>query len=323
MQRCHRFVIALVLLAASFAARADARPFDRWFLDKTLRIDYNHTGTKGTETIALASVSEEGAWAGSLVNLVDTLNLGEYMARIYDTQTGALIWSRGFSSLFNEWQTTDESLAGIVRTYGETVRIPEPRAKFQMTISRRDKQMDFHEVFSTTIDPQAPTEVHRERPVAAFKVMTLADHGSPHDKVDILILGDGYRSADLEKFRQDARHFNDVMFSTAPFKNRKNDFNVRAIEVVSADSGIDKPDKKIWKRTALGTGYNTFGSARYVLTTDNTALRDIAGAAPYDFILILVNDDRYGGGGIYNLYATCYANPDAPRKRLVDPARAP
>jgi len=45
-----------------------------------------------------------------------------------------------------------------------------------------------------------------------------------------------------------------------------------------------------------------------VLTTDNKTLRDIAAAAPYDFICILVNDTRYGGGGIYNLYATTYTN---------------
>ena len=55
--------------------------------------------------------------------------------------------------------------------------------------------------------------------------------------------------------------------------------------------------------------YNTFGSARYVLTEENKAIRDIAGSAPYDFITILVNDSRYGGGGIFNLYTTCFTKP--------------
>ncbi len=52
--------------------------------------------------------------------------------------------------------------------------------------------------------------------------------------------------------------------------------------------------------------YNTFGTPRYVLTEENKSLRDIAGAVPYDFITILVNDNRYGGGGIFNLYTTCF-----------------
>jgi hypothetical protein len=67
----------------------------------------------------------------------------------------------------------------------------------------------------------------------------------------------------------------------------------------------------VWKANVLGNRYHTFGSARYVLTTDNTSVRDVAGAAPYDFICILINDTRYGGGGIYNLYATTYTREES------------
>jgi len=306
---------SVLLVAAGLACQlAWAQPFEKLFLDRTLRIDYYHTGTKGTESISLDKLYDEGPWSGSLVNLIDTLNLGEYAVRIYDQPTATLVFSRGYSSVFNEWQSTDESLAGILRTFHETVRIPLPKRKIQMTISRRDKAMNLHEVFSAVIDPTSSTEVNRERRPSPFKVVPLSENGSPHEKVDLLILGDGYRKEDVEKFRADAKHFNDVMFSTSPFKERRKEFNVRTIETISPDSGIDKPDKNIWKRTALGTMYNTFGSARYVLTEENRALRDIAGAAPYDFILILINDNRYGGGGIYNLYATCFANTDAAGK---------
>jgi hypothetical protein len=114
----------------------------------------------------------------------------------------------------------------------------------------------------------------------------------------------------MEKFRKDVRHFNDVLFSTEPFKARAKDFNVRAVEAESRETGIDIPDQNVWKATALGTRYSTFGLARYVLTDQNKALRDIAAAAPYDFICILFNDTRYGGGGIYNLYATTYTKEE-------------
>ncbi len=308
-----RSLILLTFLAAAFAFGRSS-VFDRYFTDATLRVDYYHTGTKGTETISLEKAIDDGPWAGSLRQLIDTLNLGEYIVRVYDRGTAELIFSRGFSSYFNEWQSTDEALAGVYRTFHESVRMPMPVNPVQVTISRRDKKMDFHEVFSTVIDPRNSVEIRREKREALFPVVPIVKRGSPHDKVDILILGDGYRAEDMEKFRKDARHFNEVMFSTSPFKERKDDFNVWTIEVASRDSGIDKPDKNVWKNSALGFTYNTFGSARYVLTEENRTLRDIASAAPYDFMLILINDNRYGGGGIYNLYTTCFAISDAKGK---------
>ena len=310
--RC--IVVTILSLLIVPVVVAQGVSFSNFFIDKTLRVDYYHTGTKGTETLSLDKVYEEGTWPGSTLNLIDTLNLGEYQVRVYDEATAMAIYTRGFSSMFNEWQSTDEALAGIFRTFHETVRLPFPKRRIQVTIARRDKKMDFHEVFSTVIDPSSSTEVSHELSFMSFQVMGLADNGSPHDKVDLLILGDGYAKKDIEKFEKDVKHFNDVLFSTSPFKERKKDFNVRAIEVISPQSGIDKPDKNVWKHTALGTMYNTFGSARYVLTEENRALRDIAGSVPYDFILILCNDNRYGGGGIYNLYTTCYSQTDAAGK---------
>jgi hypothetical protein len=306
--------LLLLVLAMFFngsVVKAIAGSYDQYFTERTLRVDYYHTGTKGSESCALDQLYDEGKWPGSKINLIDTLNLGEYIVRVYDQSTMALVYSRGFSTMFNEWQTTDEA-AGTTRTFHETIRMPMPRRPVQLTVSKRDREMLFHEIFSTSIDPNLNGAVNREKKAARFDVLTLMDNGSPAEKVDLLILGDGYRKADLEKFKADAKHFNDVMFGTSPFKEHARDFNVRAIEVSSQDSGIDKPDKNSWKATALGTRYNTFGSARYVLTEENKALRDIAGAVPYDFILILLNDNRYGGGGIYNLYTTCFANTDQP-----------
>ncbi len=288
-----------------------AQSFAEYFVDKTLRVDLYHAGTKGAESFTLDALSEEGAWPGSKRNLIDTLNLGEYLFRVYDQRSNALIFSRGYSTMFNEWQTTDDAKTSY-HTFSETLRMPMPAQAIQLTISRRDAQMAFHEIWSVAIDPTRPGEVNRERRRSPYEVLSIMENGSPAEKVDLVIVGDGYRREDLEKFRKDARHFNDVMFSTSPFREHRDDFNVRAIAVVSQDSGIDKPDINVWKNTVLGTRYNTFGSARYILTEENKALRDIAGTVPYDFILILVNDNRYGGGGIYNLYTTCYTRSDIP-----------
>lgn len=291
------------------ASLAHGQVFERFFLDKTLRVDLYHTGTKGKEVFALDQCYEGGPWAGSKTHLIDYLNRGEYQVRVFDVTTATMIFSKGYSTIFNEWQTTGEA-ATSYHTFHESLLLPMPKKKVQLTICRRDRQMNFREVFSTVIDPDAPTQINRASRPARFKAEALMQHGRPEKKVDIVILGDGYAKKDMEKFRKDARHFNDVMFGTTPFKERKKDFNVWMIEVVSEESGIPKPDKNIWKSPALGTSYNTFGSARYILSENNRAIRDAAGQVPYDAIVILINDNRYGGGGIYNLYATTYAITD-------------
>jgi hypothetical protein len=308
------FSITLLMFLSLSAALAGVN-YDRFFTDKTMRVDYFHTGTKGEDRITVDQVYQEGSWPGTRTNLVDELNLGEYGFRVYDRATNTLIFSQGFSSIYNEWQTTDEALAGVYRTFSETVRCPFPKKPVQLTIVRRDKQMVYHEVFTIVIDPNKSTEINKEHRSSMFKVTSIMENGGPSTKVDIVILGDGYAKTDMERLRADATHFNDVMFSTEPFKSRKKDFNVWLVEVESKESGIDLPDKDVWKGNALGFQYNTFNTPRYVLTTDNKAVRDAAAAAPYDAICVLFNDTRYGGGGIYNLYATTYTKEENPDQK--------
>jgi hypothetical protein len=302
----------ITLLLFLFIGISMGQTYERYFSGTTMRIDYNHIGTKGREQITIDKVYEEGLWPGSRINLLDTLNLGDSFVKVSDLQTNALIYSRGYSTFFGEWQTTDEAANGTWKTCQETVRFPFPKRKVVVDFYSRDKfvapgeKEAFNQIFSVVIDPNDPTAVNLEKRPKTFNVFDVLINGSPNEKVDILILGDGYTKNDVDKFRKDAKHFTEILFSYKPFNKHKKDFNIRAIEVISAESGIDMPDKNIWKNTVLGTMYNTFGSARYILTEDNRNLRDIAGTAPYDFITILVNDNRYGGGGIFNLYTTSF-----------------
>ncbi len=280
-----------------------AGEFDTFFENKTLRVDYFHTGTATKEFIGLDQVYEQGVWAGTRTKLIDKLNLGKFMVKVFDVTTNQLIYSRGFASIYGEWETTQEALDEIVRSFHESVLLPFPKQPVQVVIAKRDKWMHFQDIFSTVIDP-ASRFVNREKRGQMFKVNTLLENGPPNKKVDFLILGDGYTKAEMGKFRKDAERWKNVILNTAPFKANAKKLNIRAIEVVSQDSGIDEPRKEIWKNTALGCSYNSFDSPRYVLTYENRQIRDIAAAAPYDFIYILYNGTRYGGGGIYGLYAT-------------------
>lgn len=87
------------------------------------------------------------------------------------------------------------------------------------------------------------------------------------------------------------------------FKDHKSDFNVWAVCLRSQDSGVDHPHKGIFRNTALNSGYNTFGSERYLTTPDMKSIRDAVWNVPCDAVFILANEPVYGGGGMYNMYA--------------------
>ncbi|MBN1481777.1 peptidase M64 [candidate division KSB1 bacterium] len=294
---------ALVLLASTLLF---AKPqFEKYFENKTLRIDYFHSGTAQTEIFSLDQVYEEGEWPGTRNQLINNLQLGLYEAQLYDMETSELIFNYGFCSIFGEWQTTGEAINGIYRTMHETVRLPFPKKPVKFVIAKRDTNNNFMPIWSTSVDPNSRF-VNREKKQHPFKIIKDIDNGLPFEKVDLLIMGDGYAKNERKKFRRDIKHYINVLFESPPFSSRKQDFNVWSIEVISGQSGIDEPRRNIWKDNALGSTFNSFDIERYVLTMENRRIRDIASIVPYDALYILFNASRYGGGGIYNCIATCY-----------------
>jgi hypothetical protein len=237
---------------------------------------------------------------------VDDTNLGKYLFEVIDRKTNRVVYSRGFASIFGEWETTDEAKSAR-RTFSETVRFPAPTAPVQLVIKKRDKANAFREVWSTLIDP-ADESTNRAHPSKAANVWAVIKNGEPSDKVDLLLMGDGYTAAEMGKWHADANRLADTLFSVPPFKDHKQDFNVWAIDTPAEESGVSRPSDGVYRHTPLGASYDAFGSERYVLTFDNKRLRDAAAAAPYEFIEIVVNDRKYGGGGIHNLYATVSAD---------------
>jgi len=277
----------------SFAAR---------FTDRTMRVDLFHTGGPKGETVALDRAVDDGPWAGSRTRLLDETNLGSNFFEVRDPRTNRVVFSRGYSSIFSEWEQTEEARRAA-RTFPESLRFPWPREKVRIVLERRDKENVFHEVFSRLLDPAGPES--NPAPLSPLgKVWTVFENGPASTKLDLLILGEGYAEKDLPKFHADVKRLVEVLFTYEPFKSRRADFNVRALDLPAKESGVLRPDSRIFRRTPLSVQYGIFGSERYVLTYDDRALREAASAAPYDFLEILVNDARYGGGGIYNFQAT-------------------
>ncbi len=298
------FVLSAVI-AMAFAASPAQADFAQDFTGQTLRVDYSHTGTADEEHFALHRMRIEGKWAGSHTQLVDDSNLGKYMVELADLATHRVLYSRGFASIFGEWETTGEAGRGIWRSIEEAVRVPEPRRPVQVRIRKRQDDQSFREVWATTVDPASRFVDRAPRPKR--NVIAVLDNGDPARKVDWLILGDGYTQAERGDFERQARELGLALFNYEPFASRKKDFNVWAVFSPSADSGISRPRAGVFRDGPVGARYNSFDSERYVLTLEDRRWRDVAAAAPYDFVLILVNERKYGGGGIYQLYSTAAA----------------
>jgi len=279
-------------------------PFDASFTGATMRVDYFHTGgpTSG-ETIALDRVVDDGDWPGSRTQLVDATNLGKYRFEVRNKRTQDLMYSRGFASIYGEWETTAEQKT-LHRTFHESLRFPWPREPIVVTLSKRQADNSFASIWTTGIDPGSRLVVAAPIRQHSGRVWPVFINGPAATKVDLLVIGEGYTAREMAKFHADVKRLLPALFEQEPFKGRRADFNVRALDLPSAESGIHRPNAGVFRRTPLSTEYNVFDSERYVLTLDNRALRDAASAAPYEFIEILVNDKTYGGGGIFNDQAT-------------------
>jgi hypothetical protein len=268
----------------------------------TLRLDYFHTGSATDEIFALDAVTLEGPWPGNPDRLLDDTGLGRYFFEVVDPATNRVLYSRGFASIYAEWVTTAEAETAH-RTFSESLRFPEPEKPVQVVLKERGRDGLFHEAWSVRVDPKDPS-VDRTGPPSGENVWAVVESGPPARKVDIVLLGDGYTAAEMDKWHRDARRMADILFSHSPFRERKGDFNVWAIDTPSGQSGVARPSDGVFRRSALRVAYDAFGSERYVLAFDNRRVREVAAAAPYDAMVLVVNDRKYGGGGIYNLYAT-------------------
>jgi hypothetical protein len=276
--------------------------FEDLFENKTLRFDYFHTGNKDTSFISFDEMIEEPLWGGSRVNLVDTFDYGAYKFFVYDEKSNQLIYSRSYSTLFHEWQTTDEALKTF-KSFSETVVLPFPKNLSRLEIYRRDKKNKLVKSFEFKIDPKNYfIKKERRLEYPNFSVLKSAD---PSEAVDVVIIPDGYTKEEMDLFKKDCERFTGYLFNATPFKENKNKFNIWGVEAPSAESGTDIPADGVWKKTILNTTFYTFDLERYCMTSDNKSVRDVAANAPYDQIYILVNSDKYGGGAIYNHYSVC------------------
>lgn len=296
-----RLVLAVTLIPAALLAQQVE--YDTHFTPRGMRVDYFHSGGMGKEIFALDRVVDDGAWAGSRKALLDPLGFGKYQFTVADAKSSKPIYSRGFASIYGEWETTGEQ-EKTHRTFHESFRFPWPKHPVKITLRKRAADnRSWNDLWSLEVDPNSRF-VNPSHPRPAGELVPIFENGDPTKKVDLLVIGEGYTTAERPKFLRDTHRLVGALFDTEPFRKRRNDFNVRALFLPAAYSGVHRPRTGDHRRTWTGVQYNIFDSERYVLTEDNRSLRDIASTAPYDFLEILVNEKQYGGGGIYQDQAT-------------------
>lgn len=293
-------LLLVALLLVDAGAMADT--------PRTMRLDFFHSGNRETEMFSLDQVVFEALpWTGNMHQPVDRTLRGKYLFEISDP-SGKVTWSRSFSSIYGEWETTGEARE-MNRTFHESLRFPAPTSQFTVTLKKRGAGNRFESIWQIDIDP-ADYMHHRESAAYADDVVAIVNNGDPAMKVDLLLLGDGYTAGERDEFIARAKELTDILFATSPFRERKADFNVWALAPAAAQSGVSRPSTGIYRDSPVGATYDAFRSERYVLTLDNKKWRRIASSTPYDFVEILTNTETYGGGGIYGLYSTAAANSE-------------
>lgn len=289
--------LLLVLFGTGLSAQVD---FDNYFYNKTLRLDYIHSGTADTDFYALDELIEEPFYGGSKTALISNFDYGNYRFTLEDAKTGTLIWKQGFSTLFSEWQTTAEAKV-VNRAFNENVVFPFPKQPVKASFWNRNKQQQWEKRFSYVIDPSSYF-IKKERRLE-FPYFMVNKAGDPAVSLDIVFVPEGYTANEMDKFKKDCERLTGYLFKNKPYVNYKDRINVYGVEAPSNDEGADIPGKGVWKKTIVNSSFYTFDIERYLTTTDMKSVRDVAANVPYDQICIVANSPVYGGGGIYNFYA--------------------
>ena len=273
--------------------------YQKYFTDQSMRVDFIIGGNADTDILFLEQIKKEPFWGGSKTSCIDAFNYGEYKFEVIDSTSGQVIFSRGLCTLFEEWQTTTEAQS-IDRSYYQSITFPYPKNQIILKVYSRTYDGEFEIRFEMPIQPD---NYFINPEIKNIPYKKLIDNGDPANKVDLVFLAEGYTINEMEKFESDAQRMVSYLFSQEPYKLFSNKFNVWIVNSPSENSGTDIPGANIYMNTAMNSNFYTFDSERYLTTNDVKSVRDIAGIVPYDEICILVNSNKYGGGGVYNHYA--------------------
>ena len=298
----HLLIIAAMLIGLNSAT---AQHFDDYFADQTLRIDYTFIGNSQEQHVALREMSKHDNWWGRRVNLAEVPLEGNGDLTLYDAESNKVIYKTSFSSLFQEWITTEEAYR-VTKSFEFTILVPMPsKSTIAEVVLRDNTGKESH--FQHTITPD-DVLIHDRSAQQPLPYTYMHKGGDSKECIDVVILAEGYTAEEMGTFMEDARITTDEILSYEPFNSHREKFNFIAIASPSKDSNVSVPQDGAWRETAVGSNFMTFYMERYLTSGNVYAMYDLATNIPCEHFIILANTDTYGGGGIYNSYTLTTAH---------------
>lgn len=318
-----KYLLTAVVLAVMTALPLEAQNFDKYFEDATLRLDYIMAGNSNEQHIYLEDLKRQERWAGRKTRLAEAHLEGNGQLTMRDHASQEIIYVWTFSTLFQEWLMEAEAKA-VNRAFEASYNVPFPKIKVDVTLTLTNAHRVVTTEMTHTVDPEdilirrvsentipyhyvwkgGPSDVpvktdkrDREWIPIPYDEMRGVDLS---ECIDLAIVAEGYTESEMGKFYADCQRAVDALFAREPFSSLKDRFNVVAVAAPSLQSGPSVPLHGRWVNTSTQSHYSTFYSDRYLTTKSVHRVYDLLSAVPFEHIIILVNSDTYGGGGIYN-----------------------
>jgi hypothetical protein len=298
--------ILIISLLSAIVTCTSAQGFNDWFEDRTLRLDYTFSGDNSQQQLYLDQLSSLPRWYGRRQHLAELPLQGNGQITVRDQASHQVIYRHSFSSLFQEWLSTDES-KHTRKSFENVFLVPYPKKPVDITIELRDYHNRVSAAMTHSVDP-TDILIRRAGERLVTPYVTLQQAADTSRCIHVAYVAEGYQQHEMGTFLEDCRAAMESLFRHEPFHQMQDRFNMIAVMSPSAESGTSWPAKGIWKNTVLGSHFDTFYSDRYLTTLHLKKLHDVLAGTPYEHIIILVNTDHYGGGGIYNSYNLTYAH---------------
>ncbi len=302
-------VLLMMPLLAAAQRKAETVNYDDYFTDQTLRVDYTFAGDQKHTMVFLDELIRTDGWHGRRHHLDELPLEGTGDIEMKDDATGKVIYRTSFSTLFQEWLSTDEA-AHTAKSFENVYLLPYPKQPVSLTVSLRNMHGETITTYTHRVNP-ADILIRHQKPATQPRVTQLLYSGTPRDCIDVVIMSEGYTEKEEAIFLKDAYATRDALLAHEPFKSMKDRFNLIAVFTPSHDSGVSVPSRNEWCSTPFGSHFDTFYSARYLTSRQLKNIHNALLGTAYEHIIILANTTVYGGGGIYNSFTLTTAhNPD-------------
>ncbi len=298
--------ICCIILCFCTSIGSYAQNFADYFQNKTLRVDYIFTGDATQQAIYLDELSQLPTWAGRQHHLSELPLEGNGQIIMKDLASKQCIYKTSFSSLFQEWLSTDEAKE-TAKGFENTFLLPYPKQPVEIEVTLYSPRKKTMATYKHIVRPN-DILIHKRGVSHVTPHRYMLQSGNEKDCIDVAILAEGYTEKEMDIFYQDAQHTCESLFSYEPFRSMKGKFNIVAVASPSTDSGVSVPRENLWKETTVHSHFDTFYSDRYLTTSRVKSIHNALAGIPYEHIIILANTDVYGGGGIYNSYTLTTAH---------------